>query len=151
MLGYNWRMSSRTASLGISQLQKLDKIIKMRQENAKYISNKLSKCKEIRLPIPPNGYEHIYQMYSIRVQNQKIRDDLQKYLLEKQIFSKVYFKPIHKMEFYKNQKKNKKEFLPMTEKISNTILTIPLYPNMTIEEKDYLTNSILEFFEDVIN
>ena len=90
-------------------------------------------------------------MYSIRVQNQKIRDDLQKHLLEKQIFSKVYFKPIHKMEFYKNQKKNKKEFLPMTEKISNTILTIPLYPNMTIEEKDYLTNSILEFFEDVIN
>ena len=151
MLGYNWRMSSLTASLGISQLQKLDKIIKMRQENAKYISNKLSKCKEIRLPIPPNGYEHIYQMYSIRVQNQKIRDDLQKYLLEKQIFSKVYFKPIHKMEFYKNQKKNGKEFLPMTEKISNTILTIPLYPNMTIEEKDYLTNSILEFFEDVIN
>ena len=151
MLGYNWRMSSLTASLGISQLQKLDKIIKMRQENAKYISNKLSKCKEIRLPIPPNGYEHIYQMYSIRVQNQKIRDGLQKYLLEKQIFSKVYFKPIHKMEFYKNQKKNEKEFLPITEKISNTILTIPLYPNMTIEEKDYLTNSILEFFEDVIN
>ena len=151
MLGYNWRMSSLTASLGISQLQKLDKIIKMRQENAKYISNKLSKCKEIRLPIPPNGYEHIYQMYSIRVQNQKIRDGLQKYLLEKQIFSKVYFKPIHKMEFYKNQKKNTKEFLPITEKISNTILTIPLYPNMTIEEKDYLTNSILEFFEDVIN
>ena len=151
MLGYNWRMSSITAALGISQLQKLDKIIKMRQENAKYISNKLSKCKEIRLPIPPNGYEHIYQMYSIRVQNQKIRDDLQKYLLEKQIFSKVYFKPIHKMEFYKNQKKNGEEFLPMTEKISNTILTIPLYPNMTIEEKDYLTNSILEFFEDIIN
>ena len=151
MLGYNWRMSSLTASLGISQLQKLDKIIKMRQENAKYISNKLSKCKEIRLPIPPNGYEHIYQMYSIRVQNQKIRDDLQKHLLEKQIFSKVYFKPIHKMEFYKNQKKNTKEFLPITEKISNTILTIPLYPNMTMEEKDYLTNSILEFFEDVTN
>ena len=151
MLGYNWRMSSLTASLGISQLQKLDKIIKMRQENAKYISNKLSKCKEIRLPIPPNGYEHIYQMYSIRVQNQKIRDDLQKHLLEKQIFSKVYFKPIHKMEFYKNQKKNEKEFLPITEKISNTILTIPLYPNMTMEEKDYLTNSILEFFEDVTN
>ena len=151
MLGYNWRMSSLTASLGISQLQKLDKIIKMRQENAKYISNKLSKCKEIRLPVPPNGYEHIYQMYSIRVQNQKIRDGLQKYLLEKQIFSKVYFKPIHKMEFYKNQKKNTKEFLPITEKISNTILTIPLYPNMTMEEKDYLTNSVLEFFEDVTN
>jgi len=150
-IGYNWRMSSITAALGISQLQKLDKIIKMRQENAKYISNKLSKCKEIKLPIPPKGYDHIYQMYSIRVKNQKIRDGLQKYLLGKQIFSKVYFKPIHKMTFYKNQKKNGEEYLPVTEKISDTILTIPLYPNMTEEEKDYLVNSILEFFEDVIN
>jgi perosamine synthetase len=150
-IGYNWRMSSITAALGISQLQKLDKIIKMRQENAKYISNKLSKCKEIKLPIPPNGYEHIYQMYSIRVQNQKIRDNLQKYLLRKQIFSKVYFKPIHKMIFYKNQKNNGSECLPITEKISDTILTIPLYPNMTMEEKKYLTNSILEFFENLVN
>ena len=38
MLGYNWRMSSITATLGISQIHKLDKLIKMRQENAKYIS-----------------------------------------------------------------------------------------------------------------
>ena len=58
---------------------------------------------------------------------------------------------IKSLIYYKNQKKNGEEFLPMTEKISNTILTIPLYPNMTIEEKDYLTNSILEFFEDIIN
>jgi len=41
-LGYNWRMSSITAALGISQLNKLDKIIRMRQENARFISSKLS-------------------------------------------------------------------------------------------------------------
>ncbi|MGI0010751.1 MAG: DegT/DnrJ/EryC1/StrS family aminotransferase, partial [Nitrosopumilaceae archaeon] len=63
-LGYNWRMSSLTAVLGISQLNKLDKIIKMRQENAKYISVRLSKCSQIKVPNPPVGYDHIYQMYT---------------------------------------------------------------------------------------
>ena len=38
--------------------------------------------------------------------------------------------------------------LPVTEKISQQILTIPLFPNMTMEEKNYLVDSISEFFDD---
>jgi perosamine synthetase len=151
ILGYNWRMSSLTAALGISQLQKLDKIIKMRQDNAKYICNGLSKCSEIKLPIPTKDYEHIYQMFSIRVKNQKIRDNLHNYLLNMKIFSKVYFQPIHLLPFYKNTLNITPGSLPLTEKIANEILTIPLYPNMTTEEKDYLINSILHFFESIID
>ena len=71
-LGYNWRMSSITAALGISQINKLDKIIKMRQANAKYISEKLSKHNEITIPKIPEGFKHIFQMYSIRLPNKKI-------------------------------------------------------------------------------
>ena len=144
-LGYNWRMSTLTAALGITQLQKLDKIIKMRKENAQYLSNSLSKISQIRVPTPPTGYEHIYQMYTIRLENEKIRDDLHNFLTQKQIFSKVYFHPIHKTQFY--TKFNTDNKLPVTEMIASQVLTIPLYPNMTKEEKEYLTNSIMEFFE----
>ena len=38
--------------------------------------------------------------------------------------------------------------LPVTEMISEQVLTLPLYPNMTTEEKEYLTSSIKEFFEN---
>jgi len=145
-LGYNWRMSSITAALGISQIQKLDKIIKMRQENANYISLNLSKFKEISTPNPPTGSEHIYQMYTIRLPNKQIRDDLHAYLIKKGIFSKVYFYPIHLTKFYREQL-NISAILPMTETISEQVLTLPLYPNMTSEEKDYLITSISEFFE----
>ena len=41
--GYNWRMSSITAALGISQLSKLDKLIQMRKDNANYLSSRLQK------------------------------------------------------------------------------------------------------------
>lgn len=145
-LGYNWRMSSITASLGISQLSKLDKIISKRQENAKYISERLSKIKQITVPTPPPKFEHIFQMYTIRLDDKKTRDDLKIYLEKKRIFSKVYFNPIHLTTYYK-QNKNSTNILPVTENISEQVLTLPLYPNMTSEEKKYLTESVFEFFD----
>ena len=146
-LGHNWRMSTITASLGLSQLSKLPKIIKMRQQNADYISSRLSKISEIQLPHVPPEYEHIYQMYTIRIKDKQTRNLLQQHLLSKQIFSKVYFYPIHLTEYYKEKFPTKENSLPITEKISNQVLTLPMYPNMTNEEKNYLTESILEFFE----
>ena len=147
-LGYNWRMSSITAALGISQLNKLDKIIKMRQKNAAFISSRLKKFPQIITPISPDGYEHIYQMYTIRLPTSKIRNDLKNHLLAKRIFSKVYFDPIHLTPFYRKKFNFKEGDLPVTEKISQQILTIPLFPNMTMEEKNYLVDSISEFFDD---
>ncbi|MEK6947082.1 MAG: DegT/DnrJ/EryC1/StrS family aminotransferase [Nanoarchaeota archaeon] len=146
-IGYNWRMSTITASLGITQIKKLDKIIKMRQENAEYISSRLSKIQYIKTPKPLSGNTHIYQMYTIRLSDKKYRDGLHEFLTKKQIFSKVYFNPIHLTNFYRNMLKTKEGMLPITEKISKEVLTIPLYPNMTNEEKNYLVESIIEFFE----
>ena len=145
-LGYNWRMSSIIAALGISQLKKLDKIIKLRQENAKYISTHLSKIPEIIIPSIPDGAEHIHQLFTIRLRDEKIRDNLHEFLIKKQIFSKVYFKPIHLTSFYRKKFNGKEGMLPITENIAKTVLTLPLYPNMTQEEKKYLIDSINEFF-----
>jgi perosamine synthetase len=147
-IGYNWRMSSITAALGISQISKLDKLIKMRQENAFFISNHISKHKQIQIPQNP---ENIYQMYSILLENKKLRNALQKFLLEKKIFCKIYFQPIHLMDYYIEYFKDKKISLPTTESISERILTLPLYPNMNNNEKQYLVDSIDEFFESSAN
>ena len=57
-IGYNWRMSSITAALGISQISKLDKIIKMRQDNAMFISKHISKNKQLKTP---TDNENIFQ------------------------------------------------------------------------------------------
>jgi perosamine synthetase len=150
-LGYNWRISTLTAALGISQLQKLDKIIKMRRENATFISSRISKHSEIIVPNAPSGYEHIYQMYTIRLPNENTRNALHEYLSKKRIFSKIYFNPIHDTQFYKEHFPVHDDSLKITEKISKQVLTLPLYPNMTSEEKNYLVNSINEFFELKVN
>ena len=147
-IGYNWRMSTMTAVLGLSQLSKLDKIIKMRQDNAKFISSRLEKFNEITMPKTLENTSHIFQMFTIKLKNKEIRDKLHKFLITKKIFSKVYFSPIHKTEFYKEKYPDTDKELPITNLIASKVLTLPLYPNMTNDEKHFLVDSISEFFEE---
>ena len=58
---------------------------------------------------------------------------------------KVYFQPIHLTEFYKQN--FGAQVLPNTLHVSDTVLTLPLYPNMTTEEKNYIIDTTNEFFE----
>ena len=119
----------------------------LRRNNAKYISSQISKYKQLKLPSNSSEYENIFQMYTIRLENKKLRDELHKFLISNRIFSKVYFNPIHLTSFYKEKFNTKKGDLPITEKISDQVLTLPIYPNMTKEERDYLVESISRFFE----
>lgn len=143
-LGYNFRMSNITAILGLSQLKKIDRIIKLRRQRAKYLTDKLSGMEEIILPSDPKDYFHLYQMYTIKVREKLIRDCLKDYLGKRGIMAKVYFEPVHLTSFYKNSNCGIK--LPVTEKVSNEVLTLPLYPEMTKKEMDYVAKNIKSFF-----
>jgi len=144
-LGYNFRMSNITAALGIAQLKKADKIIGMRRKNAKYLTKKLSAIDEIILPSPPKGYFYVHQMYTIKVKRrEKTRDALAKYLAKRGIMTKVFFYPVHLTHFYR--KLGYKDRLPVTEKIANQALTLPMYPSLTRGEMDYIVGAIETFF-----
>ena len=68
------------------------------------------------------------------------------FLADKGIMSKIFFTPIHKSEHFKKLDVSTSN-LTITEKISNTILSLPLYPDLTRSEMNYITNSVTEFFE----
>ena len=150
-LGYNWRMSSITAALALSQLNKLNKLIKLRRKNAEYLSFNLKKYPQIRVPPEPTGYYHVYQLYSIILENHKLRNNLKEFLTKKGIMSKVFFDPTHLTNFYRKKILKKKLVLQNTETISSRILTIPMFPGLTKQELDYICTSIKEFFENIKN
>ena len=143
-LGYNFRMPTMVAALGLSQIKKIDGIIKMRRDRAEYITKKISNFEGITLPIPPHDYFHVYQMYAIRI-NDNLRDDLMKYLSERGIMTKVYFPPVHLTHFYRTKFGYSDEELPITEEISNQVLSLPLYPTLTEKEVDYIIGEIDNF------
>lgn len=145
-LGYNFRMSSLSAALGMSQLKKIDSIIKMRRNNANYMTNKLSKVEQIICPKFPPEYFHVYQMYTIRVRDGS-RNKLLKYLSDQEIMTKVYFPPVHMTHYYTKNFGYKGGDFPLTEKVSDEVLSLPIYPSLTMQEMDYITSKISYFFE----
>lgn len=146
-LGYNFRMSDITAALGIAQMNKLDRIIEMRQQRAGSLSARLYDVKDIVTLHPPDGFFHVYQMYTIRVKGGVTeRDALMTYLSGKGIMTKVYFSPVHLTHFYKNRQQYDCT-LPVTEQISGEVLTLPLYPTQTEDEIQYIADNIINFFK----
>ncbi len=145
-IGYNLRLSTIQAALGISQLKKVDKLISMRRKVAHYYNEKLKDIKGVKVLRERENCFNVYQLYSILVENKKTRDKLMKYLEKKQIASKVYFHPCHKYSVFKKLGYDKIH-LPVTEGISGKILSLPIYPHMTKKEQDYVINAIKEFME----
>ena len=145
-LGYNFRMSDITSALGVAQLRKADEIIEKRRAVAARLSSRLSQVGEIELPHAPEGFFHVYQMYTIRVkQGQEKRDALLAHLGKRGIMAKVYFSPVHLTHFYRNSLGYACE-LPVTEKLSRQVLTLPMYPSLTDEEMDYMASGVIDFF-----
>lgn len=142
-LGFNWRMSNLIASLGLSQINKANEIIKLRRKHSNYLNKKISRVTdEITIFEPPKDYNHVYQLYTIFANN---RNDLIDYLNKNGISSKIYFDPIHLSSFYKD-KLGYRDKLPITEKLAKTTITLPMYPDLTKNELDYMVETIGTFY-----
>ncbi|MFC1869957.1 DegT/DnrJ/EryC1/StrS family aminotransferase [Chloroflexota bacterium] len=147
-LGYNFRMPDILAALGISQLKKVDKLIKMRRDNAKYMTMALSGIKDIAIPKFAKEISHVYQEYAIRVKGgEKIRDSLRAHLTERGIMTKISFYPVHLTHYYKNILGYDNRSLEVTERISSEALTLPMYPSLIEQEMDYIAQEIRYFFQ----
>ncbi len=146
-LGFNWRVSSMTAALGVSQMNKLERAIQLRRKVAGLLSSRLSSLNEVEVPVEPQGYRHTYQMYTVKVRGgRRSRDGLNGFLSSKGITSKVYFDPIHRTQFYRRLLGRRAPKLPVTDWVSSRVLTIPVYPRMTRDEVDYVADSVKTFF-----
>lgn len=146
-LGYNFRMPTMIAVLGISQMKKLDKVVEMRRKSAEYYTSILKNIEGIKPPMPPPNFYHVYQMYTIQVNN-GLRDKLKEYLAGKGIFSKIYFDPVHLTKFYREKYGFKEGSLPITEELSKKVLTLPMYPMLKKEEIRHIAEMIKRFMEE---
>lgn len=142
-IGYNFRLSNISAALGVSQLQKVDSIIEMRKAVADMYINLFEK-KEHRVSTlkTPKGYKNVYQLFSIHATH---RDGLMKYLAEKGIMSKIYFDPVHMTSYYR-QGLGYNISLPVTEKVANDILSLPIYPGMANGDVEKVVQAIGDFY-----
>ena len=131
-IGWNFYMNELSAAIGLVQLQKIKKMNNRRQSIAKIYDKELNVSKKI-----PFTNTCVYHMYWICVRD---RNFFRKKLLEKGIETGTHYKPIHQMSLYKKSVK-----LPLTEKIAKEIVTIPIHPNLTGSQIDYIVKTVNRF------
>ncbi len=139
--GYNFRLSNILAAIGVEQLKKLDAMNRMRREHAAYLSKGLAGVAGIELPVEKQDRLHVYQMYTIKVK--KNRDEIVLKLREKGIGASVHFDPpVHLQAFYQENYGIKKGDFPITERIADSIITLPMYPTMKQSDLDFIVETV---------
>ncbi|BER92733.1 MAG: hypothetical protein PWP60_494 [Candidatus Atribacteria bacterium] len=142
MLGYNFRLTDIGAAIGRVQLRKLDKNNQRRRENARFYDRHLSDTPGIETPFVPEGYFHVYHQYTLRVKEK--RNGLRDFLIAQGIGCEVYYPlPLHQQPFL--QKIGKAYHLPVAEKLCEEVLSIPVHPLLSEEERWEVVESIRNF------
>lgn len=136
-IGYKFHMNDLAASLGLTQLEKLDHMNAKRRSVGKLYDHYLAGVPNIELfKFAPGASYHIYP---IRVKSRK-RDELAKFLASHGIQTGVHYKPLH---FYKCY--NIDVTRPGAEKAWQEILSLPMHCHLTEEDVKYITDKIKEF------
>lgn len=139
--GYNFRMSSILAAIGVEQLKKLDGLNARRREHAAYLNKRLT-FDELDLPVELKECRHVYQMYTIKVKKVARRDFVLG-LRKKGVMASVHFTPpVHLQRYYAQKYKRLIRDLPVTENVAGSIVTLPMHPWLTKKELDYMVNSV---------
>ena len=140
--GRNSRLDEIQASILRVKLKYLDENNKKRKELARIYYQELSSL-PIKLPEINLKEDHVYHLFVIQSDN---RDDLIDYLKQNDIIAGIHYPlPVHLQPAYKE--KFRSEDLIITEKISKKIISLPLYPELTLKELKTVTECIKNFFE----
>jgi len=142
VLGRNNRIDTIQAVVLDIKLKYLDGWNKKRQEVAQYYNRNLADL-NIKLPFVPGYSTHIYHQYTLRTfkSNKKFMDYLQKKGIDSRVF---YPLPLHLQKCFKYLGYQAGDF-PQAEQAAKQTFTLPIYPDLTGEEKDYIIQSVKEF------
>ncbi len=148
MLGHNYRMEGiQGAVLGV-KLKHLNKWTDGRRRAAQKYKELLKDCSSIALPKEMSYAKHVYHLFVIQLieGGTKRRDDLAKFLGENGISTGLHYPiPLHQQPCFQELGYKKGDF-PVTEKLAETGLSLPMYPELSDEQIEYVSEKIKLFF-----
>jgi len=154
--GYNYRLTDIQGSIGVEQMKKLPWILKRRAERAKRYDEALRNIEWLKIPYVPHGYTHTYQSYVTLIRNpkskkidlnevtnlNKFRNKIMAELEEKGIATRQGTHAVHTLGYYKRKYGIKETDYPNSFIADRLSMTLPLYPQMTDDEQEYVIEKI---------
>lgn len=113
---------------------------------ADFYSNLLKDMAEVQVPVLLNDCQSSWAQYTIKLSNSQMRGELQEYLKQNHIPSMVYYpKPLHKQKAFSRNDIIKLNY-ENTEKLCDTVLSLPIHPYISEKEQEIVCNGIEKFF-----
>lgn len=142
--GINSRLDGIQAAILTIKLKHIKKWTKTRIKKAIYYNSKLSTISQVITPKTRENAIHVFHLYVIRAYN---RDGLRKHLENNGISTGIHYPtPLPFLKAYKKYSYKEKDF-PIATKCQKEILSLPLYPELTQKQMDYIINKIAEFYQ----
>ena len=140
--GWNGRLDELQAAILRVKLRHLPQWQRARQAHAAEYTRQFAQLPGVMPPLAPEGYEHVYHQYTIRVEN---RDALQRTLTERNIGSAVYYPvPLHLQPLYASLGYKRGDF-PHAEHAAQEVISLPMYPELRPDQASRVAETVSEF------
>jgi len=144
LIGMNGRLDALQAAILRVKLKHLDAWSEARRRHAAYYTDAFRSCEPVQTPVTELDNLHIYNQYILRVPK---RDELQVHLKEQQIGNAIYYPiSLHLQECYQHLGYNVGDF-PESEKAAQETIAVPVYPELSQEQQDYVIETIRKFYQ----
>ncbi|MFC1709536.1 DegT/DnrJ/EryC1/StrS family aminotransferase [Candidatus Omnitrophota bacterium] len=139
-IGINSRLDEMQAAILRTKLKYLDERNEKRIQLA-HLYRELLQDSDAILPMVKKHSKHVFHLYVIRHKN---RDKLKEYLLENGVQTKIHYPvPVHQQKAFLDLRINVS--LPITEQINREILSLPIYPELSIKEVESIVRLLIKF------
>ena len=141
--GRNSRLDEIQAAILRIKLKHLDSDNERRRHLAEYYTSELKDC-QIKLPVTRSGNESVFHLYVIRVEE---RQKLLDHLIASGIQAGVHYPiPVHLQPAYKDRISISSN-MNITENIATKIISLPMYPELSIQNAEKVTDTVKKFFD----
>ncbi|HEX9004327.1 MAG TPA: DegT/DnrJ/EryC1/StrS family aminotransferase, partial [Blastocatellia bacterium] len=138
--GMNSRLDELQAAILRVKLKRLDEENERRRQLARVYDEKLAAA-PLQLPALQNNVSHVYHQYVLRAAN---RDQLKERLKEQGIGTLIHYPvAVHQQPAYRNRVLVGGGGLPETERAARSVLSLPMYPQLTGEQAEYVCQAII--------
>ena len=145
MIGYNCRLDTLQAAILRVKLKKLSHWNCLRRQAAAYYNDLLSDSNGLLTPFEADCVKHVYHVYALRIMH---RDELLSRLLDKGVGALIHYPiPLHLQKAYKHLGYRKGDF-PYAERISQEIISLPIYPFMHKPQIRFICDTIKSFLKE---
>ncbi len=144
--GFKYNLSDIQSAIGIEQLRKQEKLLQIRERYAQYYRDRFADMEELETPQPPpTGSRHAWHLFVLKLNLDMLsttRDEFIEDLRQLGVGASVHFIPIPKHPCYAEHAGLSSRLCPKTMALYPRILSLPLYPDLSLDELEHIANSV---------